>query len=505
MTKIKTIYLWGLLLLFSVYSCRTDFVQEQQNIEDVKAYALTQKIISLSQSKHKQKLLGELDESKKLINKNFKKQNIFAKNVSFGDSISIDTDHVIYIENENYHTYTFKIDRNNPSPNDPIENLLLTPLPDGTYKEFLVSYNLTQQEKEILKNGGNINKEGKVTVTELQNNFQGNILGRYTETNCTWETLTVTFPCLDPGGAAHLPGQTCNMPEGYRAFTYDIVALVCQDVPLGPVHETLVPSPGGGGPVPCNGDCPDNNDDCRTAASNPGEVGLVDGNGCLVGSPTDINFGDNDSPCEEIKKITDETTDLYNKIINLKKTDTLDLDHEKGAIVIENASGQTQLTPKNGTPGTKFIVFEVPENGELIIFVHTHFDAPDMLPTFTFEDLMSFNAMFQWRKYNNKSIDKLAYYVITKSGVFVMRVENESLFETEGYKLWTDEQKDLNEKFYGDLTEKVNISSDEVTKQVAKSLPKFGVGLYKANSDLTEWKKIEVNETTDELEENPCN
>lgn len=47
----------------------------------------------------------------------------------------------------NYHTDTFRIDRENAPADAPIENLVLNPLPDGTYKELLVSYNLTVQEK----------------------------------------------------------------------------------------------------------------------------------------------------------------------------------------------------------------------------------------------------------------------------------------------------------------------------------------------------------------------
>lgn len=134
MTKKKSIYLWGLLLLFlgTINSCRNDFLQEQQNQNETNNIQLKSRIISLSQSKHKARLLSELSESKKILAKKIP-NNASGKTVNFGDTISIDTEHVILIENgPNYHTYTFNIKRLNPQPNDPVENLVLTPLPDGT-------------------------------------------------------------------------------------------------------------------------------------------------------------------------------------------------------------------------------------------------------------------------------------------------------------------------------------------------------------------------------------
>ena len=92
--------------------------------------------------------------------------------MNFGDSISVNTDDVIYMENgPNYHTYTFNIQRNSPLPNAPVENLVLTPLPDGTYKAYLVTYNLTDAEKAQIVNGGDVSVNNKGTVTPLEGNF----------------------------------------------------------------------------------------------------------------------------------------------------------------------------------------------------------------------------------------------------------------------------------------------------------------------------------------------
>ncbi|MFN4363307.1 hypothetical protein [Chryseobacterium hispalense] len=81
--------------------------------------------------------------------------NAQTKTVNYGNGISIDTDDVTYIENgPGYHTYTFNIKRENAPADTPVENLVLSPLTDGTYRELLFSYNLSLHEKQILMNGG---------------------------------------------------------------------------------------------------------------------------------------------------------------------------------------------------------------------------------------------------------------------------------------------------------------------------------------------------------------
>src|SRR5690606_12158883 len=112
--------------------------------------------------------------------------------VSFGDIINIDTDHVIYIENcPNYHIYTFSIQRENPLPGDPLENLVLSPLPDGSYKELLVTYHLTTQEKALLTEGSFIIPHNKISVAESSSNFSNLFLQK--SQDCVWTTVVVGY------------------------------------------------------------------------------------------------------------------------------------------------------------------------------------------------------------------------------------------------------------------------------------------------------------------------
>ena len=99
-----------LMVLLVLAACRTDQLQEEKARNEASESMLRSKIISLNESVHKNKIAPLLSRLKQSY-----KNNKTGKNVSFGDSISINTDHVVYIENgPNYHTYTFNIIRNNP-------------------------------------------------------------------------------------------------------------------------------------------------------------------------------------------------------------------------------------------------------------------------------------------------------------------------------------------------------------------------------------------------------
>lgn len=205
MKKISSLMLLALVFLLS---CRTDQFPEKEVYNNTSAFQLTSKRISLNESKHKAKLLPELEQVENMF-KTFSKSNAQGKLVNYGEGVSIDTESVIYIENgPNYHTYTFNIIRDNALPTNPVENLVLTPLTDGTYKELLVFYNLTIQEKQILLNGGLVNTKGKTTITELSQ-------GTYTPlskgmTACGWQETYTMMGCSDvhDGVSTHNSGNT---------------------------------------------------------------------------------------------------------------------------------------------------------------------------------------------------------------------------------------------------------------------------------------------------------
>lgn len=142
-----------LAVTLSAYSCRTDhFPEAEKNISNSSKFQLTSKRVSLNESKHKSILVLELEKAKTAFKNS--KSLVNGRLINYGNGVSIDTESVIYIENgPNFHTYTFNIKRENAPADAPLENLLLVPFANGTYKEFLVTYHLTPQEKENISNG----------------------------------------------------------------------------------------------------------------------------------------------------------------------------------------------------------------------------------------------------------------------------------------------------------------------------------------------------------------
>lgn len=167
-------------LAFLLHGCRTENMNDESaSTGSINKFQLSSKRISLAESKHKLQLIPEISKAT-----TFLKSKVSGKTIN---NISIDTDHVTYIENgPNYHTYTFNIIKENTEENAPVENLVLTPLPDGTYKGLIFRYNFTEQEKQNILNGIPVNTKGKTTIYEAEGSFN---VSKVTECNYVEETI----------------------------------------------------------------------------------------------------------------------------------------------------------------------------------------------------------------------------------------------------------------------------------------------------------------------------
>lgn len=190
---------------------------------------------------------------------------------------------------------------------------------------------------------------------------------------------------------------------------------------------------------------------------------------------------------------------------SLNTSANLSLNYEKGATITEDAQGNTTLTPKDGTSQNSYINVETPADGSVMVYMHTHYNGSNMMPTFTFDDLATLEAMHYWRFTNNRPIDKVTMYVVTSEGTFAMIIDNSIKFYNMGGKIMTDRDK-MQKEFTGNLQDNPNVTVNDYIKQVAKVLPDFGVSLYKAeDATLNNWKKVIYNPDTDQLEMPLCN
>lgn len=167
-------------LAFLLQGCRTENMNDEPaSTGSINKFQLSSKRISLAESKHKLQLIPEISKAT-----TFLKSKVSGKTIN---NISIDPDHVTYIENgPNYHTYTFNIIKENTEENAPVENLVLTPLPDGTYKGLIFRYNFTEQEKQNILNGIPVDTKGKTTIYEAEGCFNAS---KVTECNYVEETI----------------------------------------------------------------------------------------------------------------------------------------------------------------------------------------------------------------------------------------------------------------------------------------------------------------------------
>ncbi|WP_223606950.1 hypothetical protein [Chryseobacterium sp. OSA05B] len=281
----KKSILWLFLLIalsISLYSCRNDYFPEKETLSNSSKFRLTSKTISLEETKHKVMLDGELQ----------KVQGKLGKNGDLGNGVSVDTDHVIYIENgSNYHTYTFRIVKENTSENEPLENLVLSPLPDGSYKKLIFTYDFTLAEKQNLLNGIPVNTKGKTTIRDLDASIISSKVA-----GCVYEVETFWNECSE---GIHnqfnvFAWGECTAEIAPSAYT--IAYWKCSNGGGG--SDGTGTGTGEGGSTPGSGGCE------AEAFENPtdpvGSPGL-----CGGGVPTQPNVGNNtpDDPCEKTKSM----------------------------------------------------------------------------------------------------------------------------------------------------------------------------------------------------------
>jgi hypothetical protein len=285
MRKKITLRLFLLIALSaSLYSCRNDYFPEKETISSNSKFRLTSKNISLAETKHKAMLSGELQ----------KVQGKFGKNENLGNSFSVDTDHVIYIENgPNYHTYTFRIIRENAPANAPLENLVLSPLPDGSYKRLLFSYSFTQAEKQNLLDGIPVNTKGKTTITDVDAPAVSSKASR-----CVYAEETIWNECSE---GIHNQSNVfawgeCTAEVAPSAYTIGYWNCAGGGEGSGGGTGTGTGDTGGGS-TPGSGGCEAESFENPTdPVSSPGL--------CGGGVPTQPNIGNNpEDPCEKTKNV----------------------------------------------------------------------------------------------------------------------------------------------------------------------------------------------------------
>lgn len=509
-----------LLLLVTIlaimHSCRNDYLSEhQETYNNSSQFKPTSKTISLEQSKHKLILKSELQKAQTNLQKT--SINALGKTIDYANGVSIDTDNVTYIENgPNFHTYTFNLVRENAPENAPLENLVLVPLNDGSYKELLVTYNFTPQEKQDLLLGKSIKTKGKTTVVELVKGTYGGVISNRSmggAESCSYQTVDMVFSCYT--GEHHSGNEStwggCNWQNadgGYPPLHITTVALVCTaSTALGDDG-----APGGGTGSGDGGGLGGGSTDPGDTTPNPTET-PCNGNGIAtdpLGSSTDLGDGSScsgiptsptltlpkNTPCGRIKKSTDDEKFKANITSLEGKTG---LNYENGYRLGTSQTG-TQNQLLQNQPGTTQVDVKFFPNTFAI--QHTHYDG--IYPIFSPGDVLQFNQWIIWAKGWNDiptntpkiPLNHLTYTVVTSNGNYLMAFDGSDVVSLPNYT--EKEFYDLNEKYKEKLNSAVKVTnvSQEVIydmEKLEKEFLKFvkdkmnmvGFKLFKINSDGT--------------------
>jgi len=84
------------------------------------------------------------------------------------NNFSIETESGTYIEKENYHSYTFKVIRENGSE-FLLENIVVDKYNDSDYRTFLYQYDITQDELNLINNNQYVDLNKKISIIVLEN------------------------------------------------------------------------------------------------------------------------------------------------------------------------------------------------------------------------------------------------------------------------------------------------------------------------------------------------
>lgn len=203
--KLKKLTKIGILLFgisFFLTNCEQDSVEHSNRQAPENPAFKTSKVTksTIQQNQTLTKAIQSLEKELVKTKSNTQNKTVYSSEYDF----TIETDFATYIENEDgtYHSYTFPIIRT--ISNGLLENLLLSLQEDGTYKTYIVSYDLTEQEREDISNEIQINLENRATFNEIDGtNLTSDIFsnkmyacGYNFEVVC-WETACEIDGCWD--------------------------------------------------------------------------------------------------------------------------------------------------------------------------------------------------------------------------------------------------------------------------------------------------------------------
>lgn len=452
--------------------------------------------------------LNKIDEVKKRkLETSISNREVYSSLYDF----TINTDYANYLEDSesSYHSYTFPISRNVGTPY--VENLLFSLQEDGTYKTSIVTYNVTNDEKESLNHGLPVDLEGKISFTEIDgDNLLIDIFGKF---GCTYSIEEYCNCNVHPNE---------NGFSGCHSSCYEII-----------VSESCVVDTSGG----AGGDTStDSTSPTDTDTTNPSGSGYTPPTTTFTPCEDCPEFVDND-PCEELQKLfEDDVNNDYTKpnikpIIQQLET-TLGYEGENGANFNQNndATGTPNTYDNPALPANPINSIDVPNecintDTTTSIYGGAHTHPITTYSMFSFSDILVLKSLytcapeelknsvvFTLTATNNQTTNTNYFNPVT----YAIKIDDISIFNSfknsflQGIKNSNSNYINADYKKLLRLAEvTLQDAYDESSNLELTFLTFFeaaGISIYKANSTLDNWSKLSsdplINGTV--LEE-PCN
>ncbi|WP_179317950.1 hypothetical protein [Winogradskyella undariae] len=461
---------------------------------------------------------------------------------------TIDTDISNYIEYGEYHSYTFPIKRT--EDNGLVENLLLSLQIDGTYKAYLVTYDLTEDEKLQIQNNENIDLSDKTTFSTLQDQeWASSLFARIGDNGICHEWITITPRCTFGGEHSAEDRETGNnggfqCAANFVAEPYTISSFTeCPENGGGGILNFDTPYGNPGDPIfndygVITGYVGDNSG--TTGIIDPEDSNNVDDN--TQGENTDCLQPDANGNCsgdiivplvvdlnkkKECKKIKDfldkpENALFKEKLLDLAKPEALNLPDEQFIGKRDNETAIYEVGGQTSLQGNANI--DTNPTNNYAAHGHNHANAiGGTYSVFSFGDLRTLSEVLHNGKLNSGTFvsflatKKGTYYVLTindsaKLLDFFFYWNNDNVSGADAMKAFTSKNHayDIQKKYYKNddalIQPNSNINENELMLSHFLNFLKesdLGVTLFESNANFDSFTKV-ILKNNEPHRETPC-
>lgn len=482
-------YFFILIGSFFFYSCNTDErPAENQPVVDIVSKKITyDEFTSKSKASDKLKSL--------FLNKKSSKgtgSRLYDFNIA--------TDDILMIKKGNYDSYTIPITRDD-APNS-AENLVLSRQKDGSYSASLIRYPFTETDRTSLNSHRMINMKGaKVIGLDIEKINAGRLTPKTSQYCRTWTYLICNY-----GGHEHFAGKNCTRIIGTWSVTY------CYTTEEDYWNNSFVdpgnPGNEGGGGAPNPG-----------PGTDPEDPNLEPP---ILTEPIFTDDHDDKTPCEHLKRLLEEDPGKTKLLPNIKPQiqwlqGKVDEKLEYGVEINRgvNFSGDIAYHPFQVSSGSNYkVILNV--GTTMMGWLHSH-PKNNTIGLFSFEDIAFLRDGYQTASETAKKeiftiivlrdkVDpsKISTYALKVDDIAILAAKVDAVMNNPEYSQ-TDESEKL-----GLINQKQVImyrnAGNQPEKSFLQQFSDFGITLYKANADLTNWSKLSLTTSGNlEVQSSPCN